>query len=271
MIDSCKKTYLQYASIIPGWDKMNKNDLINKYIEVENDPQLANAYLSAIILRYWNALNKYYFTSYRSTDVETCHEWLVSAILRALRHRKWKDPSNKLYNDPDGPDKVINRCIYSQRQGWFQSANTDKRRANFSAESVDKLVEALGDLAPLPTYEERGLDEGSIDINSLIETSFERGDYVMAFMVDGIVNYDSFERTKEDDGRSYLQFSEKKLLRHLNNLDDNFCSVFAFHFNKSIEEVKSAKDSCRTLTRNRMRSKVRKNLIKLRKLYSAEI
>lgn len=277
MLSTYKKTYEQCADslITENWRKMNKNTLVNKYIEIEKDEKLANAYMSAIIVRYWGALNKYWNSSYKVVDKMTCHDWLVQAIMRAIKHRKWKDPNNKLYNDPYAPDKVINRCIISERLIYFQGSNTAKRKNNYGVMSLTQLLEENSDPNNenytsqnlLPLYNPKELDEGSISLSSLVDKAFDEKEYVLAFMVDGIINYDTFERFKDDEGKNYTEFSEKKLMRHLRALNSKYCETFAFNFNKHIDEVEKAVEECKQLTRPRLKTMVKRNMKKLYKKY----
>ena len=155
ILEEYKAAHEKLASSIPGWKKMNKNDLINKYIEVENDPKLADVYMSAIICRYWWVIGKYFNTSKNAVkDYTIFYDWLVRGVMKAIKNRKWKDPENKLYTDKNGPDKVVNRCLISQRLEWFQHSNKKVRRLNYNLESLDKLQEDLGDSTPLPVYED---------------------------------------------------------------------------------------------------------------------
>ena len=269
MLDTYKKLYENCADtwIQEDWRKMNKNDLINKYIEIESDPVLANAYISAIVVRYWNAINKYNMLSHKSAEPEFYHEWLVGAILRGIKNRKWKDPNNKLYNDPNGPDKVINRCIISERLVWYQGANTYKRMQNFNMESIERIQEEPEEASFLPSYEETQLSAGSLDIKGLINKSFNNKEYVMAFMIDGIINYNTFEKSKNTEGKSFITFSEKKLLRHMNGLNATICDNFSYSYGLPIDKVKEAMSNCKSLTRGRMRTAIRRNMKKLRQIY----
>ena len=271
MLNTYKKSYEECADlfITENWRKMNKNTLVNKYIEVENNPKLANAYMSAIICRYWGVLSKYYNSSYNSVDKFTCHEWLVGAILRAIKHRKWLDPNNKLYGDPNGPDKVINRCLASERLGFFQSSNTYKRKQNYGIESIDKIQEDNSESSQIPLYLPKDLDEGTLSIHQLISNSFDNKDYITSFLIDGIINYDVFEpanspKTKLD----YSVFSEKKLLRHLRALSIQYIKDFADLFNKPIDEVKLAVQECTSLTRTKLKTAVNKSIKNLSKQYT---
>lgn len=269
MLDSYKQEYEKCADayVVENWRKMNKNELVNRYIEVESNPKLANAYMSAIICRYWGALSKYHYSSSSSVDKFTYHDWLVGAILRAVKNRKWLEPGNKLYGDPNGPDKVINRCIISERLGFFQSSNTYKRRQNYGIDSIDRLQEENADSSQIPSYVPEEIDEGNLSIKQLISDSFDKKEYITAFLIDGIINYDVFEQKGKSD-LDYSIFSEKKLLRHLRALNVAYSRNFAQIFDKPIEEVELAVNECTSLTRTRLKTAVNRSMKKLTNHYN---
>lgn len=270
MLNSYKKVYSQNADrlIKEDWRHMDKNQLVNKYIEVEEDEELAEAYLCAIICRYWGALNKYYSMSYKSVpDITIYHDWLVQAIMRAIKNRKWKDPENKLYNDPAGPDKVINRCLISERLIYYQGANTFKRKGNYKNESLDKLQDELGEDPSILSHIDERLDGGSISITNLVKDTFNNKDYVLSFMIDGIINADVFDKKDQEDVREST-FSKKKLLKHLRNIDENYCKIFSTNMNIPLKEVREAANELNSFPRNKMIIAIKLNLKKLRKMYS---
>lgn len=260
MLESYKKLYEQVANQIPNWKKMSKNDLINGYIDNEHDKKKADAYMSAIVCRYWNAISKYYSTSHNSVSIEDCYDWLIRSILYAIQRRPWRDPKNKLYTDPNGPDKVVNRVIISTRLGFFQSSNTHKRKCNFGNTSVEHLIEELGDAAPLPISDDLHDAEGNLDIQALILNAFKNKEYLLAFMVDGIVNYDPFDRERGEDGFLYTQFNIRKLSRHLRALDGVYCKNFSNFFKLKEDDVRNAVQDCKNLSRTRMYTAIKKNL-----------
>lgn len=138
MLEQEYKTLYKCASIIKDWRTINKNDLANKYIDNEKDEVLKEAYFSALMLRYWGNIGKYYTNSKASGfTIEDCYSWLIEALMYALNQRKWKYPNCSLYNDKNGPDKIINRCIYSRRQYYYYLSNTANRKTNFCTLSVD--------------------------------------------------------------------------------------------------------------------------------------
>lgn len=133
-----KTLYNCAAAYIPDWRTRNKNDLANAYIDNENNEVLRDAYFSALMLRYWGNIGKYYTSSKSSGfTVDECYSWLCEAILYSLKMRRWRDPNNPLSEDKNAPDKVINRCIASRRQYYYYLANTNKKRINYCTLSLD--------------------------------------------------------------------------------------------------------------------------------------
>lgn len=270
MLEAYKKAHEDLADLYikENWRTMDKNVLVNKYVEVENNPKLADAYMSAIICRYWNAINKYYNSSYKVVDAQTCYEWLIQAILWAVQHKKWLEPGNKLQKDPAGPDKVINRCIASVRLGFFQSSNTDKRRQNFGLDSLDGIAEDESKAGLMPSFESEDLDEGTMSINQLISSAFDKKDYTTAFVVDNIVNYDVFESFKDDGGVLHSTFNKKKLLRLLRAMNYHYSETFAYLYNKPLDNVTEAVQECTALSRTRLKTAVERSMRNLTKHYA---
>ncbi len=178
MLDAYKKLYEKVADEIPGWRKLDKNTLINKYVENENNPTLKESYIAAIMCKYWGAISKYYQSSHSSgVTAEDCHDWLTHAVMYALAHKNWlkqystkkrvyldvvvKDPIsgeeriekqmkwiqdnsmiNSSYSDPKGPDKCMNMCIASTRSIFYDASNHMKRSINYQKPiSIDSLYE----------------------------------------------------------------------------------------------------------------------------------
>lgn len=262
LLNSQKKIYEQKADeFIPGWRKANKNDLINSYLKYEHtDAQMADAYISAILCRYWNAINKYYAASYNSVSVETCYDWLVRSILYAIQRRPWVIPGSNLYGDPNGPDKTVNQVIKSTRLGYYQYSNANKRKCNYGNTSLEGLVENLGEAAPLPEEECLKDIPMNIDIKNFIRDAFQNKEYVLAFMVDGIINYEVFDRIKGVDGCTYSQFSQKRLARHLRSLSDGYCERFSDMYQINESDAEAAAKSVKEITRLRLKTMMSRNM-----------
>lgn len=143
MLEQEYKTFYDCASArIPNWKTANKNDLANAYIDNEDNEFLRNAYFSALMLRYWGNIGKYYTSSKSSGfTIDECYSWLVEAIMYALKARKWRNPRSPLSKDKNAPDKVINRCIYSRRQYYYYISNLKKNRGKQYDVHLNSLLE----------------------------------------------------------------------------------------------------------------------------------
>lgn len=274
-LEEIKNTFEIYANYINGWKTMNKNELVNLYIKNEEDEFSRECYYAAIILRYWGNIGKYYKTSMNSFDIEDCYEWLISAINYALDKRKWLEEGNKLFNDPQGPDKVINRCIFSERQIHYQASNTDKRRVNFTTASIDKQKEKFRD-----HYKCEALDEqegkliksesdiiSEISCSDIVKDYIKKDNMIEALVVDAICYQDVFNKVKIDKNSFKNEFSERKLVKHLNEIDDSFMNYFVnkYCINKSDENILlSAISNIKTQNNIKMYKTIRKSLNELK-------
>jgi len=259
-LNEYRKYYEKEASNINGWRTLNKNKLVNSFIENEHNKELANSYLSAIVCRYWGNIDKLYNSSKSSSVTrEDCYEWVVDAIMYALSKRKWLDPSNKLYNDPNGPDKVINRCIASERKIFYQSSNYDCRKVNYATYSTDQIIEENENNVLLLSDKN---DYADIDesVDELIISSFNQGKYFLAFMIDGIVNYDSFVTFKNKSGVIADEFSSIKLLKHLSTLDIAYARSFSTRFKTNYVDTAKAVADCSSIPKDRIRKYIKSNL-----------
>lgn len=283
MLERYKQIYKNAADNIPGWKNMSKNELVQGYIDNEKiNPSVADCYMGALICTYWNAINKYYRQNYKQATPDDCHEWLVHAIMYALANRPWlnqykkrldkdgKLQPNKSYLDPNGPDKVIKRCIASTVKIFYDNIEKDNRRANYTTydkvvkdnqvsfnmvtqhESLDALIEDKGDQAlPTPVFSTNSiLDSWS---RQLILDNFKQGKYFQSFVVDMIANGEVFDINKST--KEY-EFNKKKLASRLRSIDDQYCKGFAGTFNLDPNVVIAASKECRDIKSIQMYKKI---------------
>jgi hypothetical protein len=91
------------------WRSVDRNYLCFKCCEYENkDDTLFNAYLSAIIVRYWHLIKSNLFRGKGAYSCQDCYNWLIDSILGTLKTKSWLNPDSSLFNDPLAPDKSIN-------------------------------------------------------------------------------------------------------------------------------------------------------------------
>lgn len=234
MLEEIRKNYIREANRIPDWQTMNKNDLINKCLDNKDNNLLYNSYLSAVILRYWGNIGKYYLASKASGfTIEDCYDWLIEAILYALGKAKWRDPENPLSKDPAAPDKVINRCIYSRRQLYYYLANRGCRKANYGTVNIDKIVEEVGDHATMLEDDSNELD--NIYLNSLISSYFKK-DIIKGIILNSIC-YDDCFAVKKDKETKTTSFNFK-----LNRLSNNIILYNISNVNQLVKKYGVNKD-----------------------------
>lgn len=269
------KSFESVANQIDGWKTASKNDLLNAYIDHEDNENLKNAYMAAIMCRYWGAIYKYYQSSKNSVSVEDCFEWLTHAVQYALKHRKWRDPNNKLYNDPKAPDKVVNRCIVSTRQIFYQSANNANRKINYNTKSIQALEEAdLSYVLPADSEDETSMLT-NICVKQLVAENFIQKDtikgkdnFISSFILDAIMNGDVFIKDKET-GKTL--FNNKRLIKHIKHIDDKYCQTFSEIYNVDLNDVKEKAEIISKINNIKLYKILDKVLASLRHTFTAEL
>lgn len=198
MLEEIKQTYIQFANNIPNWKTMNKNDLANLYLENEHKEPERSYYFSALMCRYWKHVYRFYKSS-KSTRLQISDftNWLAESFFVAFKYRRWKDPSSKLYNDPQAPDKVINRCIYSTRMRYYQKYNMDKRKVNYRTDSIERQLDSFGHHADVYDYlGVEDIDKSEEICKDIINYYISKGNILNAIVLDIICFHDSFQTTK---------------------------------------------------------------------------
>ena len=78
---------------------------------------------------------------------------------------------------------------------------------------------------------------------------FDNYDYFSAFLLDAIVNVDVFSKEKES---GVAELSNRKLIKHLRNINDRYVKIFSDTYKLNSDEVKKAADFIKNLTPDRM-------------------
>lgn len=261
MLAEYKQTYAQYANSVDGWRKMSSMELCNKYIEYENiNPTIANAYLSAIIYKYWNMVDVYYHKNFGHLDAEDSYDWLISTVLYVLKHRVWLDPNHKLYNDPTAIDKAIHIRMYSTYLNHQKAVRTQKRDWDNGVYSWEMLKENIGDGVYAYNDGELATPFQYDYMSDFVVDCFNKKEYLKAFIIDGIVNEDVF---MNKDGEEV--FAIHRLLHHLRNLDEVFIKIFSDRYNLSCTSVAKACTYIPNTDKALLRRKVKHELFILKK------
>lgn len=231
MLEETRRIYEQEASFIPDWREMNRNDLCRKYIEFENDRMLASSYFSAIVLTYWGKLNKKEIPR-QETGL---YDLLIDSIMLALKHRAWEREGSSIYQDPNGPDKAINRIFKTRLINERIKARAQKYYADTSALSLNDLLEKTDGYLDMGEEDESNGMCLSIDIKDFVKINFKYKDYFMSFLIH-IVAYENCI----DDRDGVKQVSVKRICGFIHHMDDVFYERFAKEYELDVERVKKA-------------------------------
>ena len=249
MLEDNKRLYEEVANaILTDWKSQNKNDLIRKAVEVGKNSYLYDGYISAIMYKYWNKIDSYYYRCKFVTTPEDIHTWLASSVLYAIEHHAWDDPEKGIYNDPNGPDKVVNRSMECRRLTFYQQLNRYNRKINSDVLSLDSLTEDYKDYI-MPS-ENKSVD---IEYHDMVSRYFESGEVVVSFILDAIMYEDIFSDTLE----------VKKLYAHLRKFDEVDSQIFAARYGLALDKVVEAITDLQSMSVMKFKKTVEYNLLKL--------
>lgn len=264
MLDEYKESYRQCANLVEGWQTLSKNDLCRKYVEAEGNPQLQNSYFSAIMYRYWNLIAKYHFRSSNVASPEDCYEWLVDSVYGCLKATSWEREGSSIHKDPNGPDKVINRCMKCARLTYYQFINRKKRKDNFGILSLDELTETSGTMAVEPSSSACVDNQvSSLSIRKYIVDKFNEKDYFVAVLIDCLLVGEVFD-TVVADHRLETRFNVKKLNKLMSNIDEEYIIGFSRRYNIDVENVRHGIRYVSNLSTVVLKSKIQQTFDKLK-------
>lgn len=232
VLDDYYKIYRERAKQVKGWDKIDKNKLINDCVDCD-DSTLKDCYVAAIVCRYWPALCSSYQQSFMAASEEDVYDWFISSILYVLRNRAWRNPASSLYGDEKGPDKCINIKIKCSRLTFFQQNNRYNRKINHGVESIDKLTEELGDACAPSTVDQ--ISDNSA-FYAWIRKEYLAMNYLNALALDLIISSDVFNDYKTDPMQS---FNIQKLIKQIKSIDDVYFKYFSEEYEFPLGEVQN--------------------------------
>lgn len=263
MLDEYKELCRCSADIIPDWKSLSKNDLCRYYVANKGNSVLQNAYMSAILYRYWNLISKYYYMSSNCATPEECYGWLVDSVSCCVNLASWENPDSSIYKDPNGPDKVINRCMKCARLTYYQFINRKKRREDFGLLSVDELKELYGNGAPEPEDPEQDYDVSLLIIKDYILTEFNRKNYFVSFLIYFILYSNVFDILTVDNVKT-SEFNLRKMCRVMNTVTQEQLNIFSQDMSLPLEQVTKAFEYVKTISPANMRKKIQQTLESLK-------
>lgn len=264
MLDEYKEAFRRCADLIDGWQDLSKNDLCRRYVENKDNPHLQNSYFAAIMYRYWHLIPKYYYMSSNVATEEDCYEWLEDSVYGCLKATSWDREDSSIYKDPNGPDKVINRCMKCARLTYYQFINRKKRKDNFGLLSLDEMTELFGTTVSEPESSENvEQDIARWAIDDYVKKSFSNKDYFVAVMVDAICSQEVFDVVVNKDTGMTTKFNVKKLTKFMSNITDEYVFEFARKYDLMVEDVEKGMSYFRFQKPPTIKAKIQTNLEKL--------
>lgn len=243
------KSFVLDASRLGDYQSMTKTELANGYCDADDrhDDIKRSQYFSALMLRYWYKVGELYESSSSlskamSFEIEDYISLVAESLSIGLSYRRWRDPKNKLYNDPNGPDKVFQRCFLSTRQRYYTYSNKQKRNKNaYLAQIVgDSETFSSNVVSESVVFENLDVDRHSSATLSLVEGItqhlIDRNKLLEAITVDCIAYSDSFINKKLNN-KTTAVFSQKKLASILASLNDKYEDYFCNTYFVDKEEL----------------------------------
>ena len=239
MLNSIYNSCYDEASQLKGWQKLDKNEIANLYLDNRNSEN-SSIYASALLCAYWYKVGIIWENNKSAMTQEDCYETVWDGIERAISFAPWRNKDNELYGDPNGPDKAINVCIETIRKNYYNYSSRDKRKVNHRSniQSLDAMFEHTKDYSNqmYEDYEELTSDDSSknLNVDLYIKDLIEHDNLPEAILIDNICYNDSLI---EDNGE--IMFSKKKFIIALHSLGETFVDRFSDIYGVDREEVKN--------------------------------
>ena len=251
MLDEYRLIYEEVASAgVPNWKEINKNELVRSASSIENG-LLKDSYVAAIMLNYWHKIAKFYNRCKLVASPEDVHMWLTISVMYAIDTRQWENENSSVYQDPNAPDKIINRCMECRRITFYQQLNRFNRKINSAILSLDSLTEDYKD-AVSPT----SLDSYLYEVHDLIAKNFEIGEYLIALILNALL-YETWEVS---------QGNIKKLVAYLKKLSITESEILSERYDIKPDIAVNAIKYCNSLTMDELRRKVQYSFIRLQEI-----
>lgn len=258
MLNQIKNSYESFLTQnFSEWKSINKNDLFKMYTSCSDENKKQCLFI-AIILNYWTKISSLYQKSKSSATIEDCYDWIVDAARRALKYHPWDDEKNKIYLDPNGPDKVMNRCIKSVRLGHYERMNSAKRRLNVNLISLDSVLELDEDMPPITSEVAADPDLLTGDVAFLIIERFNKKDYFNSFLIYYLSMQEDLYNRYIKDSKSVMELNYKRLNYYMRHITKNCCAVFSNMFDLPLNEVEFAANTCNQLSSNKVNKAIRR-------------
>jgi hypothetical protein len=239
---------------------------------------LKDVYISALVLRFWYAIDKMYKANTVAPSLE--HEdffwWLYEAIEYACKYRGWRDTEKKL-----NAQQCINKCIETIKLQKYYNLRLDKNKTvNFTV-SMDAPIGGDGDdaaktIADMLEAEESWDDHSKDDVILLVQNYINRNKIIEAILIDNIAFNDVqryYKRTVKTDSVKYTEYSSEfwpyRLIQIVSKLSPSYKWEFLSKYKISEEKLDAVLAAVYKATNQKLYKYLRLTLEELRASYAA--
>jgi len=256
MLQETKRDLMNYAKkLSQPYESYTIDELADAYCEAvdTNNSTLKDVYISALILRFWYAIDK----MYKNNTVAPCLEyedffwWLYEAIEYACKYRGWKDPTKKL-----NAQQCINKCIDTIKLQKYYDLRLDKKKAVNYCTSMDAPI--CGDSDDAEKTLADTLEDDSVDFGAeadavimLVQNYINSNKVIEAILIDNIAfndvqkHFKKVVKTTNTEGETYKytehssEFWPYKLVQTVSKLPETYKKTFMERYNISEEKLDS--------------------------------
>lgn len=236
------------------YESYSIDELADAYCEAvdTNNTTLKDVYISALILRFWYAIDKMYKanTVAPCLEYEDFFEWLYEAIEYACKYRGWKDPTKNL-----NAKQCINKCIDTIKLQKYYNLRLDKNKTINYCTSMDAPViggkdddntKTVGDMLESEEFIE---DHSPEDVMMLVQQYIDNNKIIEAILIDAIAfndvqkHFKKVVKTTNVTGEDYKytdyssEFWPYKLVQIVSKLPSTYKSTFMKRYRISEEKL----------------------------------
>jgi hypothetical protein len=214
---------------------MSKSQLMRECIKHPPNSLEYQAYMSAILCKYWYLIKTYKEIDKQFATEEDIYEWMCDALMYTLKNHKWDDSPEK-YKE-NAPASIFSTVFKCTRITAYQSSNRHKRKINPTTSSIEKIYD---DYNVEPFYREDSDDLinnvlSNYHIFTVVKHFFNKHKFLHAFVIDNIVNGDVFGKVE-----SGIYLNTQKLRQSLNKMDEQYAKTFSEIYDIPLKEVTDA-------------------------------
>jgi hypothetical protein len=286
MLNDTKKDLTFHArKLVKPYEHYSIDELADAYCDAVDtgNTALKDIYISALILRFWYAIDKMYRanTVAPSLDHEDFFWWLYEAIEYACKYRGWRDPNKKV-----NAQQCINKCIETIKLQKYYDMRLDKRKVMNNCYSLDAPLSGEGEdsgktLSEVLAAEGRCDDHSESAVIDLVQNYINRNKIIEAILIDNIVfndvqkHFKKTIKTKTDDGEDikYVEHSSEfwpyRLIQIVSKLPSTYKSYFLSRYKISEEKLVAILDVIDRANNQKLYKYLAKTLDELRVSYAA--